>query len=105
MSYLQELRDPPAGRGVEVGGLTTATLQWYDVMDAALCKSSPGRCRKPKEVLWPPCPLPLPGKWWSQKQPGREALIDLLKEQGEKKEERTQQQTAEKRKERKRERD
>ena len=33
---LKELRDPPSGKGVEAGGVTAATWQWYATMDAAL---------------------------------------------------------------------
>ncbi|KAL1279013.1 hypothetical protein QQF64_025686 [Cirrhinus molitorella] len=32
----EELRDPPTGKGVEAGGVTAATWQWYIEMDAVL---------------------------------------------------------------------
>ncbi|CAM4571320.1 unnamed protein product [Leuciscus chuanchicus] len=32
----KELRDPPTGKGVEAGGVTAATWQWYNEMDAVL---------------------------------------------------------------------
>ncbi|KAL1268449.1 hypothetical protein QQF64_033812 [Cirrhinus molitorella] len=32
----EELRDPPTGKGVEAGSVTAATWQWYSAMDAAL---------------------------------------------------------------------
>lgn len=32
----QELRDPPTGKGVEAGGVTAATWQWYTAVNAAL---------------------------------------------------------------------
>ncbi len=35
-SCCQELRDPLTGKGVEAGGVTVATWQWYIVMDAVL---------------------------------------------------------------------
>ena len=34
--YFQDLKDPPTGKGVEAGSVTAATWKWYTEMDAAL---------------------------------------------------------------------
>ncbi|CAL8395330.1 unnamed protein product [Boreogadus saida] len=96
----KELRDPPAGRGVEAGTATAGTWQWYGAMDAVLqgqhsispplvvaanmsastggVVSSPASTSSAEEVS---------GSSTSRKRP-RDNLLELLKEQGEREEQR-----------------
>ena len=102
ISRFQSLRDPPTGRGVEAGTATAATWQWYGAMDAALqghhsicpplvvasrmtattggVESTPASTSSAEEA----------GGSSSRKRP-RDSLLELLREQGERDEERERQ--------------
>ncbi|XP_036006140.1 uncharacterized protein LOC110368872 isoform X1 [Fundulus heteroclitus] len=96
----KELRDPPTGQGVEVGGVTAATWQWYELLDAALqgqhnispplvVASSSSATGGVVVTTSASTPSPTAERTGRQaRKRGSEVLLDFLKEQAEKDEER-----------------